>query len=487
MASPFSTNRPQSLYAALFLLIVATLFGGATRYEVGTTILPRLAALGVLVYFFWRRHGSSLRIEPAALIFWLIAFAIPLLQLMPLPWSVWTSLPGRGLARDILTAVGEQPARPISLSPSRTLDFLLAMFVPLAAYLLGSHLDFAGRTIVLRAILLLALLSAVLGLIQLSAGQGGAAYFYTVTNADSSVGFFSNANHLGLFLAGAIVIALAWLADSMAVTGRIVAPVALGCGIAIAVLLFGIAGTSSRAAAIFSVVALLAGLAMLPLERIGLKRAYVLGGSAAVTLVIGAALALVLSGRVLSDRFRITEGTQERVDLLPRFAQVIGDYFPFGSGLGSFEPVFKTYEKAGELNFGYWNQAHQDYAQVAIEAGFAGIALILAFLIWYAVRVVRIWYRGDESSRMRRQQAASALFMVLILLHGMGDYPMRTATIACVFGFLAAFLTVPQEGESRRKRRSKRDLRGDSLARTGQDDVPDFVKDRGDAAHGGSH
>ena len=73
----------------------------------------------------------------------------------------------------------------------------------------------------------LALASATLGLIQLTMGAGSPLYFYHVTNEDSSVGFFSNANHLALFLAGAIVIALAWLADAMTVSGRIPAPAAV--------------------------------------------------------------------------------------------------------------------------------------------------------------------------------------------------------------------------------------------------------------------
>lgn len=488
MPNPFSTNRPQTLYAGLVLLAVAVLFGGASRYEVGTTILPRLTALAAIVYLFWPRHRSPIRVERGALIFWAVLFALPLVQLVPLPWSVWTALPGRGLAQQVFTALGDKPWLPISLSPSRTLDFLLALFVPFAAWLLGSHLDYPGRAIMLRAMLAWALVSAVLGLVQLNLGAGSPLYFYAITNDDSSVGFFANANHLGLFLAGGIVIALAWLADSMTLTGRIVAPAAVACGLALCVLLFGIAGTSSRAAAIFSVVALLGGLAMLPLRRIGLQRRFVLGGAAVVTLTLAGGLGLVLSGRILSDRFRIEDGTQERIGLIPQFIHVAHDFFPFGSGLGSFEPVFKSYEQASALSFGYWNQAHQDYLQVAIEGGLIGMLLILAFLIWFAIRVVRIWYKGDDSSRLRRQQATSALFLAMIAAHGMGDYPMRTGTIACVFGFLAAFLTVPQESESRR-RRSRSDLGEDGFGVYGQnqDMVPVSAIDRGIAAQGGDH
>lgn len=488
MPNPFSTNRPQTLYAGLVLLAVAVLFGGASRYEVGTTILPRLVALAAIVYLFWPRHRSPIQVERGALIFWAVLFALPLVQLVPLPWSVWTALPGRGLAQQVFTALGDRPWLPISLSPSRTLDFFLALSVPFAAWLLGTHLDFAGRAVMLRSMLVFALINAVLGLIQLSFGADSPLYFYAVTNNDSSVGFFANANHLGVFLAGAIVIALAWLADSMTVTGRIVAATAVACGLSICALLFSIAGTGSRAAAIFSVVALLGGLAMLPLERVGLKRRYVLGGAAVVTLALLGGLGMVLSGRVLSDRFNIDDSTEGRIGLIPQLIHVAHDFFPFGSGFGTFEPVFKSYETADTLTFGYWNQAHQDYLQTAIEGGLAGILLIVVFLVWFTARVVRIWYKGDKSSRVRRQQATAALFIAIIAAHGMADYPMRTGTIACVFGFLAAFLTAPEEGQLRRHRPS-RDLGEDGFGVYGQN--PDLVTisavDRGIAAQGGDY
>ncbi|HEX4695919.1 O-antigen ligase family protein [Sphingomonas sp.] len=455
MPSLFRSNRPHTLYAALIFLTVAILFGGASRYNVGTSIVPRLAGLIALTYVMWRRHGSPIRIERAALIFWGLVFAVPLIQLVPLPWDIWTALPGRGLARDVYTVIGVHPWLPISLSPSRTLDFLLALFVPLAGYVLGAHLDFAGRAVMLRAILMLAVVSAILGLGQLTAGAGSPLYFYHITNDDSSVGFFANANHLGLFLAGGIIIALAWLGDSMATTGRIVVPAVVAAALAIVVLLFGIAGTSSRAGAIFSVIALVGGLAMLPLERVGLKRRYVMGGAAIVMVGLATGLGLVLSGTLLSGRFALDEGTQERIGLLPQFGRVIRDFFPFGSGLGSFEPVFKSYEQAQSLSFGYWNQAHQDYAQVAIEAGLVGIALIAAFVVWYVLRVVGIWRNGDPSSRVRRQQITAALFMLLVMLHSAGDYPIRTGAIAAVFAFLAACLTAPQESRTARERRSR--------------------------------
>lgn len=453
MPSFLRSNRPHTLYAALILLTLAVTFGGASRYDVGSTIVPRLAALAAIAHLFWSRRGSPVVVERGGLIFWIAVIALPLLQLIPLPWPVWTALPGRGLARDVFGAIGEQPWQPISVSPDRTIEALLAMVVPLAAWLLGSHLDFAGRTIVLRAMLLLAVVSGILGLMQLNAGPGSPLYLYSVTNDDSAVGFFANANHMGLFMAGGIVITFAWLADTMATKGRIVAPAVVAAGLVIAVLLFAIAGTSSRAAAIFSVIALLGGLAMVPFDRIGVKRRYVVGGAGAIAIVMVLGLGLLLSGTVLSGRFQYDHDLQQRADLLPRFVAVARDFFPFGSGLGSFEPLFRSYEAVDNLSFGYWNQAHHDYAQLAIEGGLYGIALVLVFAAWFALRVWNIARRGDPSSRVRRQQWTAALVMLLVLLHSAGDYPMRTGAIAAVFAFLAAFLAAPRDSAGRGRRR----------------------------------
>lgn len=459
LPNPFSTNRPQALYAALVLLLGALIFGGASRLEVGTTAIARLFALGALTYMFWRRRGSSMRIGRSELIFWVLLFLVPIVQMIPLPWSLWTSFPGRALAKTVFDAIGDQPAMPISLVPSRTLDFLLALIVPFGAYLIGTQLDYDGRRILLRAILIVAVLSAALGLMQLSGGTTSRLYFYAITNSDSSVGFFSNANHFSLFLAAGIIIALAWLGDSMAVTGRIMGPAVVAIGLAILVLLFGIAGTGSRAGAIFSVVALIVGLAMLPFGRIGVKRSYVLGGSAVVMTGLVLGVTLILNGTLLSGRFKLDD-TDERGGLLPLYQQIAHDFFPFGSGLGSFETVFKTYETPKTLSFAYLNQAHNDYAQTLIETGLAGALLVGAFLMWYAIRVFGLWRNPDPSSRMRRQQASAALIVAMVLAHSAVDYPMRTAAMAAVFAFCVAFLVAPADTPQRtgrirvRKRRS---------------------------------
>ena len=79
--------------------------------------------------------------------------------------------------------------------------------------------------------------------------------------------------------------------------------------------------------------------------------------------------------------------------------------------------MFRSYETVSGLGFGYWNQAHQDYAQVVMEGGVFGAALIVAFIVWYVLSVGRISRRPDPSGRVQRQQTAAAVIILLVLLH----------------------------------------------------------------------
>ena len=58
------------------------------------------------------------------------------------------------------------------------------------------------------------------------------------------------------------------------------------------------------------------------------------------------------------------------------------DYMPFGSGLGTFVPVYGSYEKPRDMLASYANRAHDDVLEFWLETGAAGLALMLLFAIW---------------------------------------------------------------------------------------------------------
>ena len=60
-------------------------------------------------------------------------------------------------------------------------------------------------------------------------------------------------------------------------------------------------------------------------------------------------------------------------------------YFPVGSGMGTFDDVFQIDESLENMSVKRAGRAHNDYLEVAIEAGLPGIILIgawLALLVW---------------------------------------------------------------------------------------------------------
>jgi len=84
----------------------------------------------------------------------------------------------------------------------------------------------------------------------------------------------------------------------------------------------------------------------------------------------------------------------------------------------------------------YVVHAHNDYAQWAMELGLPGIILMILFLAWWAVAVVRVWRDGHSSAFVRAASVASAA----VLAHSLVDFPMRTSAIAGCFAFCIALL-----------------------------------------------
>ncbi|MEO0871819.1 MAG: hypothetical protein AAFY19_07645, partial [Pseudomonadota bacterium] len=121
---------------AALLLVAMALGGGGVRYGL-MNLMVQLTALGLIAVYrdaflgFWRNAPRLLTILVA------VSLAIPILQLVPLPSGVWTSLPGRSLAAEARAAVGASGWAPASLDAARTLVALSGLIVPLTVLSVG--------------------------------------------------------------------------------------------------------------------------------------------------------------------------------------------------------------------------------------------------------------------------------------------------------------------------------------------------------------
>jgi O-antigen ligase len=124
---------------------------------------------------------------------------------------------------------------------------------------------------------------------------------------------------------------------------------------------------------------------------------------------------------------------------LPTVLSMITDYFPFGSGLGGFDPIFRIHEPFELLKPTYFNHAHNDFLEIAIDAGLPGLALLLAALCWWGWASVRAWRTGSGSDAMLARLGSAML--LLVLLASIFDYPARTPAIMSLVAIAGVWLS----------------------------------------------
>lgn len=441
---PSSTTASAELRPALrdplFVLTgavfaAALVLGGATRQNAIQVMVLELISLPLIALALWRLRGGRLRELALPLGLLAAMFAIPLLQLIPLPFALWASLPGRAELADGLRIAGAAPnLLPLSLTPDETLRSALALLTPAAVFLGAAGCSPVQRKLLTVLVVFAAGLSLLLGVLQMAGGPDSALRFYPTTNEDSAVGVFSNRNHLASFLLMSMPLLAYWLQRLTRERGSFLA-VATGLAL-LGLILVGVAITHSRAA-LFLIVPAVVG-SILTVWRSG-ERKVLNRSTITVGVVAGLALIGALSAiRATLARFPVSYTDELRFTIWPSVLHATREFLPFGSGIGSFEPVYRINEPISMIGPRYVNAAHNDYLQAALEGGWAAIIVAAAFLGWLLWRCIKVW-RRPASDQTRLARAATVL-VLLLALHSAIDYPVRTLAIACVLAVICAIL-----------------------------------------------
>ena len=423
--------------AAVALLAFSVVFGGASREHALRLALVELAALPLFVFAagriaresLWQQHRLALGLLAAMA-------ALPLAQLVPLPPAVWTRLPGRESLVLALDLVRVSPGwSPLTLVPDLTWRSALALLPAIAMFLAILTVPPGVRKRLTILYILAAVVSVLLGAAQLASG-GERLYPWETTSAGSVNGFFANRNHLATFLLMtlpfAIVIGIGALRDR---TDKRT-PVWLAALFTVLVIV-GLAGIRSRAGVLLFVPVLTMSLlaAWIAAGR-GRPSPGLLGllGASGVALTLVAVLALP----PILARFDPQSAPEGRFEQWPIVADAAQAYLPVGSGMGSFDTVFRSVEPLQQLSAKFFNQAHNEYLETWLEAGWPGVTLILVFMLWYGRRSWAAW-RSDSTSVNDLQRAATIAIGVAVL-HSAADYPLRTVTMATLFAMCCAIL-----------------------------------------------
>jgi O-antigen ligase len=423
----------------VLLLSALWLAGGASRADVLGQVIVRGIAWFVLVIIALTGERLALGHLRVPMLLLGLAVVLPLLQLVPLPVSVWQSLPGRGVLIEAAAASGQaQPWRPWSMVPAATLNALGSLVIPLAALMLMAGLREQERCRLPALLLGFIVAGTMVGLLQASgAGFGNA--LINGTAGDVS-GTFANRNHFALLVAIGCLLVPAWAFGGGRRPGWR-PPVALGL-----MLLFvlTILATGSRAG--LAVGALAVMLALL-LARQGLRRELRLAPPWMLPIAVAAivaVLALLVAISITADRAQsvnrlmaIDAAQDTRLRALPTVLFMVGKYFPVGTGFGSFDPLFRINEPYHLLKPTYFNHAHNDFLEVMLDGGVPALALLLAALGWWAAASVRAWRAPLPGALIPRTGSATLL---LIAIASIFDYPARTPMMMAVVVIAAAWL-----------------------------------------------
>lgn len=422
-----------------FLAIVA-LTGGASRDDVQSLIILRPAAalfLGFAFVGLTRDEAVGVR---ALFVMALAVVALAILHLVPLPWSIWTQLPGRDMIAAVDRANGLAGQwRPLNLTPDQGWNALFSLIVPVACLALAARITFRDHLSVLALVLALGGFSAVLGLLQMLGPNESPLYLYRVTNEGAAVGLFSNRNHQAIFLATLFPMLAVYASTNLrsedAMKRRRI--VAAGCG---AVLIPMLLATGSRGGLLLGTI----GLATVPLllkspqnlspAKRGKKKKSI-AAIVAVSATASLAIATIVFGRAEAfDRILRTSRFDElRAGLWSVTSDLVAHYFPFGSGFGGFAPIYQIAEPDSLLEAIYMNHAHNDWLEVAMTGGVPAIILCLLAILWWGKQAWR-WFR-IETNRTSHVILArlGVIIMAMLGIASLADYPLRTPLLACLF------------------------------------------------------
>lgn len=446
-AMPSAAHRRNRAAPAVWLAVLwsaTLLLGGSAREDAWSLLLLRPVTAALFAYAVLRSGPIAWRRARAETLFACGLILLPLVQLIPLPPPLWQMLSGDSVARQSWQAAAIQaPWHGLSLTPRHSWNAVFALLGPIAGFLLALELSPRQARRGALLILLGGALSALLGALQIL----GVAriYLYEITNHDAAVGLFANRNHAAVLLACLLpLLALQLRGGAPSRTLHL----QRGAALAGALLLIPLVLLTGSRSGLICVMAAL-GAALWVHGKLRLR----------IAVPTMAVLAALVSGLFfLADRApalqRLT-GVAEQADLRVRAAPVIWNgvvqYWPWGSGIGSFAEVYQVEEPQTLLGPAYLNHAHNDVLELLLTGGLPAAVMIslgIALLIHRGVNVFRPATSFGEMGARANARAGLAV-VALLLFASLVDYPLRTPILATVLAFAIA-LSIPNPQQQRR-------------------------------------
>jgi O-antigen ligase len=412
----------------VFTIAALVLGGGGTSVPLSELLLQMVAALAIGAWFLVPSGVTSLPLQPVKPVCVLagVVLALPVLQLVPLPPGLWQSLPGRATEQAVLALAGRDTAwMPISIQPDRTLASLLSVIPPLAALAMVAALDRRERLWVVAAVGAMALISVALGGMQMAAGKSGMWRPYGDYNLGFINGFQANRNATADVLLIGLVAVVAVAMPLRRRIGEVMTQWLVA--ILAALLALACALTASRTGVLL--VPVVAAYAIAIWRPALLRPGAVLVAAGSMFVLMAGAIFLARGNAVIGrivQRFTL-EG-EFRFELWKDTLPAIGQFWPVGSGMGTYRAAFLPHERLEVVDQTWPVRAHNDYLELALEAGLPGLVLLLIAATVVVKMAVTAWKNATLADRPQLLFAIAALSV--IALHSIVDYPLRSMALA---------------------------------------------------------
>ena len=439
------------LWLGLFVVALTFLGGSSWSDPVHHLLLRPIAALMLIPVLSGLqqediRRGRVGFLLLGSFLFW------ALLQLVPLPPSVWQMLPGRQHIAELDKLSGLDGVwRPVSLAPFRGANAAFAIVVPFVALLLALATRIRSRTLLI-GVLAMGILDAVLVQLQVIGGTDSPFYLFPNPSPGAAEGIFANENHSAVFSAIVLLIITRLALDAEGENDP--RWLRLCYAPAFLLVLLAVLVSGSRAGIAAALLALGASAMMIwwtmprsgSADRRSIGRLagrsgnrVALAGCAAATILLIVAFVWLERTPAFADIMRSESFDDLRWSLWPILIEMAATHWLLGTGFGSFDAVYRSYEPAALLLPFYVNQAHNDWAQLVIEGGLPAAALLACFLGWLAKTVLNL---RDGSQPMAGQIIFWVACTAIIGAASLVDYPLRTPIFQAVCVWLLLCLRV---------------------------------------------
>ncbi len=434
---------PRAVELGVGLLLTLAVFSGGVTWQGaagdGYVTLAAVPVLALVVFL----HVLRAPVRWGAVALVVATLLLPVLQTVP-----WPSVPPWAAVHSVwqvdqVRVFGVVPTSTLSMAPDASLRAFFALLPPAAVFLGVLLLQPGAQRRVIVVIGALAFVSAVVGLLQSAFGDTLAAS--PAGPADGQArGFFSNRNHFAALMYIGIALSGGGLTLSLRSMLADFQPARHGPRVivwATAFLLFVVACmvARSRAGVLLGAGVILALFAMIVLDAArasrGSRRAF------ALFAILSAVAAIQVGLWGVLERFKADPIEDGRIVVQATTWQAARDSLPWGTGVGTFRPIYEQREPLDSVMNAWVNRAHNDWLEFWLEAGWPGMLLLSAWIGWW---LFALWRQGrgsrvEADPEMALLQRLAVVAIVAVALHSLVDFPMRTTAI---FTIVAALLAI---------------------------------------------